>query len=93
MNTNAPRTVTTPIMEDDTRHCPMCEDAAKKILELEQRVKVLTNAVIAAAEDGYLYHGPDGLEMLSFSGFAGLCIATYGHQKLIRTMSMRMWIR
>lgn len=30
---------------DNTRHCPMCEDAAKKILELEQRVKVLTEVL------------------------------------------------
>ena len=30
---------------DNTRHCPMCEDSAKKILELEQRVKVLTDAL------------------------------------------------
>lgn len=30
MNTNAPRTVTTPIMADDTRHCPMLIEEDRK---------------------------------------------------------------
>lgn len=36
---------------DDTRYCRMCEDAAKKILELEQRVKVLTEALRIIMDD------------------------------------------
>lgn len=36
---------------DDTRHCPMCEDAAKKILELKQRVKVLSDALRVIMDD------------------------------------------
>lgn len=31
--------------QDQTKYCLMCEDAANKILELEQRVKVLTDAI------------------------------------------------
>lgn len=48
---------------DNTRHCPMCEDAAKKILELEHRVKVLTNVLKRASKSLGAFCGDEGWGM------------------------------